>query len=208
MVTLSSRTHGLNPSDRISTVLAGRFARPCLLAALVYAALALVLVSPGLVPGRTLSASDVLWHSTPWSASVPPGVPGLRELGDQALQFDPFLLHTRSSLPHIPLWDSAIMAGRPFLANGQSAVFSPFSVPAYALPFWRALALVAALKLFVAALGTYLLGRALGMGFGGALLAGVVFAFSFWFSRTMLFSSSCPTRKRTMAVDIPGLEVE
>ena len=34
------------------------------------------------------------------------------------------------------------------------------------------------------------------------------FAFSFWFSRTMLFSSSCPTRKRTMAVDMPGLEVE
>ena len=34
------------------------------------------------------------------------------------------------------------------------------------------------------------------------------FAFSFWFSRTMLFSSSCPTRKRTIAVDMPGLEVE
>ncbi len=155
--------------------------RPCLLAALVYAVLSLVLISPALVPGRTLSSSDVLWHSTPWIASSPPGIPGLRELGDQALVFEPFLLHTRSSLPHIPLWDSAIMAGRPFLADGQSAVFSPFSAPAYALPFWWSLGLMAALKLFVAAFGTYLLGRALGMRFGGALLAGVVFAFSFWF---------------------------
>ena len=33
-------------------------------------------------------------------------------------------------------------------------------------------------------------------------------AYSFWFSRTMLFSSSWPTRKRTTAMDIPGLEVE
>ena len=32
------------------------------------------------------------------------------------------------------------------------------------------------LKLWVAAFGTYLLGRALGMRFGGALLAGIVFA--------------------------------
>jgi Bacterial membrane protein YfhO len=113
----------------------------------------------------------------------PPGVPPLGsnpEIGDQARVFQPFLQYTRKSLPSIPLWDPSIMAGRPFLANGQSAVFSPFSVPAYVLPFWRSLAVMAALKLFVAAFGTYLLGRALGMGLGGALLAGVVFGFSLW----------------------------
>jgi len=33
-------------------------------------------------------------------------------------------------------------------------------------------------------------------------------AYSFWFSRTMLFSSSWPTRKRTTAMDMPGLDVE
>ena len=32
------------------------------------------------------------------------------------------------------------MAGRPLLADGQSAVFSPFSVPSYMLPFWKSLA--------------------------------------------------------------------
>jgi hypothetical protein len=40
---------------------------------------------------------------------------------------------------------------------------------------------MAALKLFVAAFGTYLLGRTLGMRFGGALLAGLVFAFGTFF---------------------------
>ena len=42
--------------------------------------------------------------------------------------------------PDIPLWDPYIMGGRPFQANSQSAVFSPFSVPAYVLPFWKSLA--------------------------------------------------------------------
>ena len=40
---------------------------------------------------------------------------------------------------------------------------------------------MAALKLFVGAFGMYLLGRTLGMRFGGALLAGVVFAFGTFF---------------------------
>ena len=81
----------------------------------------------------------------------------------------------------MPLWNPHISAGRPFLANAQSAIFSPFSRAVYVLPFWRALAAMAALKLFVAAFGTYALGRVLGMRFGGALLAGVVFAFGTFF---------------------------
>ena len=73
------------------------------------------------------------------------------------------------------------MAGRPFLANAQSAVFSPFSLPSYVLPFWWSLGLVAALKLFAAAFGTFLLARALGMRFAGSLLSGVVYAFCLFF---------------------------
>ena len=41
------------------------------------------------------------------------------------------------------------------------------------LPFWKSLAVIAALKLFVAALGAFLLGRTLGMRSGGALLTGL-----------------------------------
>ena len=73
------------------------------------------------------------------------------------------------------------MAGRPFLANAQSALFSPFTFPAYVLPLSKALGVMALLKLFVAAFGTYLFARTLGMRFGGALLAGIVFAFGTFF---------------------------
>jgi hypothetical protein len=157
--------------------------RPTLVASIVFACLSLLMVSPGLAPGRCLSASDVLRRVAPWDAQVPASVPAFgsnSELSDSAVQFQPFLQTTRSTLPDIPLWNPYVMGGRPYVGNSQSAVFSLFSLPAYVLPFWDALALIAAFKLFVAALGTYLLGRALGMRFGGALLAGSVFGFSLW----------------------------
>jgi membrane protein YfhO len=150
-------------------------------AALIYAVLSLVLVSPALPSGRTLSASDGLWQGAPWNSERPGWRASNSELSDQYVAFQPFLAHTRAELPHIPLWNPHLMGGRPFLGNGQSAIFSPFNSPAYVLPFWRSLAFIAALKLFVAALGTFLLARALGMRFPGALLSGVVFAFSLWF---------------------------
>jgi Bacterial membrane protein YfhO len=157
--------------------------RPALAAALVYAALAILLVSPALLPGRTLSASDAFWTSTPWTAyrGHVQGLGANTQLSDSYILFQPFLQYTRSVLPHVPLWDPYLMAGRPYLANAQSAIFSPFSLPAYVLPFWRSLAVIAVLKLFVAAFGTYLLARALSMRFAAALFAGVVFGFSLWF---------------------------
>ena len=125
----------------------------------------------------------MLWHATPWSASAPAGIPPLgsnHDEVDSVQVFQPFLQTTRRILPSVPLWNPAIMGGRPYLADAQSAVFSPLNLPGYVLPFWHSLAVMAALKLFVAAFGTYLLGRALGLRFGGALLAGTVFGFSLW----------------------------
>jgi hypothetical protein len=152
-------------------------------AALVYAVLSLAMFSPALVPGRTLSASDMLWNAAPWQASAPSGIRPLgsnREQVDSVQVFQPFLQTTRSTLPDVPLWNPYIMGGRPYLADAQSAVFSPLNWPGYLLPFWDSLAVMAALKLFLAAFGTCLLARALGMRFAGALLAGTVFGFSLW----------------------------
>jgi hypothetical protein len=157
--------------------------RPAVGAALLYAVLALVMVGPGLVPGHTLSASDYLWTAAPWSASTPPGVrPGGAngELADSVAAFQPFAQYARARLPDAPLWNPYVMAGRPFLADAQSAVLSPFSLPAYLLPFWWSLGITAALKLFCAAFGTYLLGRALGMRVAGALLAGLAYGFGLY----------------------------
>ena len=53
-------------------------------------------------------------------------------------------------------------------------------MPAYVLPFFAALGWIAVLKLWVAAFGTFLLGRALGMRFAGAMLAAVSYGFCLW----------------------------
>jgi hypothetical protein len=158
--------------------------RQALAAACLYALLSLAFVGPGLVPGRTLSGSDALWTMTPWKATAPEGVRpqgSNYELADSVVSFQPFMEYTREALPQVPLWNPHIMGGRPFLGNAQSAIFSPFTWPALILPFWKSLALIAALKLFVAALGTWFLGRAVGMRFGGAFVAGLVFAFGTFF---------------------------
>jgi hypothetical protein len=158
--------------------------RPTLAAALIYTLLALILVGPGLVPGRTLSSSDYLWSAAPWQQLAPAGAKGETGLGsnyemaDAVLVFQPFAEWARGRLP---LWNPHIMAGRPFAANAQSALFSPFTWPMLVLPFWWSLGVVAVLKLVTAALGAYLLGRALGMRFAGALLTGIVFGFGLFF---------------------------
>jgi len=157
--------------------------RPALAAALLYAAMAALMVGQGLLPGRTLSPSDYAWESAPWHAERPAGVPGFGsnpEQADAVAQFQPFTRYARERLPQTPLWNPYVMGGRPFLANGQSAVLSPFALPSYVLPFWTSLGVIAALKLWVAALGAWALAGALGIGRAGALLAGLAFGFGLY----------------------------
>jgi hypothetical protein len=159
-------------------------ARPVVAAAAFYAVLSIVFLGQGLLPGRTLSNADMLWSAPPWTALAPEGVrfAGANfELADVTAVFQPFFEHTKRVLPDMPLWNPYIMGGRPFLANAQAAIFSPFTAPVYLLSLSKALAVMAMLKLFVAAFGTFMLGRALGMRFGGALLAGTAFAFGTFF---------------------------
>jgi len=153
------------------------------LAAAVFAVLSVLFVLPALVPGRTLSSTDYLYTQTPWSAAAPAGFsePGNTELYDPAFQFIPWLEYTRGELPGGDLlWNPHMAGGRPYLANMQSGVFSPFSLPAYLLPFWWSLGVIAAIKLFVAGFGAYLFGRRVGHSFSAGLLAGVTFGFGLY----------------------------
>jgi hypothetical protein len=154
--------------------------RPALAAALFYAALTIVFFGPGLLPGKTLSNGDTLWFKPPWVASKPAElqIPSNPDLGDAPDSLQLFLHRAAREMPDPSLWNANIMSGRPFAANGQSALFGPYTWPAYVLPFLTALGWIAVLKIWVAAFGTYLLARSLGLRFGGALLAGVVFALS------------------------------
>jgi Bacterial membrane protein YfhO len=149
-------------------------------AALVYLLVALVFVGPALLPGRTLSNSDSLWFEPPWVGVKPAELerPSNPELGDAPRHLQLFQRQVADDFPDVPLWNPAIVAGRPFHANAQSAAFGPFTWPLYVLPFWTALGWIAVLKLWVAAFGAYLLGRSLGMRFAAALMTGLVFAFS------------------------------
>ena len=158
--------------------------RPVLAATALYAVIACLFLGPGLLPRHTISGSDYLWSATPWTELRPPDVREFganSELVDPVTVFQPFFQYTRDRLPEIPLWNPYIAGGRPFLANQQSAIFSPFTAPAYVLPFWWSLTVTAVLKLLVAALGTFLFARVLGMRFAGAFLAGLVFALSLYF---------------------------
>jgi len=151
-------------------------------AALAYLALALAFVAPALVPGKVLSNSDMLWFQAPWSSSRPASLERAAnpELGDAPQQMQPFLREVKRNLPDIPLWNPWITTGRPLHADAQSAIFSPFNWIAYVMDEWRALALIAALKLWVAGFGMFLLARALSMRWPGAGMAGIVYGFSLW----------------------------
>lgn len=156
--------------------------RPTLAAALLFALLSIAFVSPALLPGKVLSNSDELWFEAPWAASRPADLirPANPELGDAPEHIQPFLREVKRSLPTIPLWNPYIQAGRPTLANSQSAPFSPFNAIVWVMDEWRALALQAILKFWVAAFGAFLLARALNMRWAGAFMAGLVYGFSLW----------------------------
>ena len=158
--------------------------RPVAVAAFAYAALAVAFLAPGLAPGHTISGSDLLWSSAPWDTSRPAGMRlfgANGDLTDAATVFQPLQQEVRHRLPDTPLWNPDIQGGRPLLADQQSAVFSPFSLPTYVLPYWWSLSLVAALKILVACLGTFLLARALGIRDGPAFVAGLAYGFSLFF---------------------------
>ena len=156
--------------------------RPTLVAAFVTLALSAVMIGPGLLPGRALSSSDMWWFATPWAVDRPADLtrPANPDLEDAAQQFQPLREEVKKQLPDAPLWDPWIAGGRPLLAGAQSAVFSPFSLPAWVLPLQDSLAWTALLTLWAASFGMYLLGRALGMRFAGALMAGIVYGLNLW----------------------------
>ena len=137
------------------------------------------MVGQSLLPGRTLSTADQLWVTPPWSASPPSGFerPANATSMDFPLAFEPWHELVKDQLPGAPLWNPYAMAGRPLLGNGQSAAFSPFTVAAIALPDRVATGVIAGLKLFISALGAFVLARSLGQFWAGATLAGLVYGF-------------------------------
>lgn len=145
-----------------------------------------IVVGPGLFGGKVLSAQDVVAARDP--ALGPPGIGVARGvhnplLFDAAYVFHPDLRAIRESIHdgRIPTWTSGIAGGRPLLASQQHGAYSPLTWLAFVLPFERSLAVIVALKLLLAGLGTFLLARAMGQRPPGALLSALAFSLSSYF---------------------------
>jgi hypothetical protein len=171
-------------------------AHPHRTAAALLALLVLIYLWPALVGGGMLAPLALLYQMPPWTDSRP---------ADLASYFNPVLLDvTLSYYPWdvlarelirsgtFPAWNPYALAGTPFFANPEVGWLSPFNVPLWVLPLNYALGLVAAIKLWVAGFGAYLLARELRLGFWPGMLAGVSFALCA-FNITWLSHSAFPS---------------
>jgi hypothetical protein len=125
--------------------------------------------------------TDIAYQFRPWSATVGPEFrPANPLLSDVPLQVLPFRTLVRERLLHgeLPLWAGEMGTGQPLLGNAQSAPFSPLGLLTLHLAPVRALAVAAALKLFLSLLLADALLAALGAGRAGAAFAAVAYSFS------------------------------
>lgn len=154
------------------------------------AALVGLFLAESLVGGKVLSPADVLFVSASFADHGGPSYePANRLLIDPVLQFQPWLEFNRAELRRgrLPLWNSHAGCGAPHLANGQSAVFDPFHLIAYLGPLPQAHAWMAALRLWTAGVGMFLLCRLWGFGAWGRWFSGLAWPFCGFLVLWLLF---------------------
>jgi hypothetical protein len=134
---------------------------------LVPLVLAILLFAPATLGSKVISASP-----EPLRVNV--------LQGDSGFVFEPDGLIVRRALRdwRLPVWTPAMSAGLPLLADQQSAPLWPLTWIGVLLPYDWSRAWINVLKLVLAALGTYLLARALALRRGPALLGGVSYGFA------------------------------
>jgi len=155
-------------------------AHPSLSAAALLALFVFAYLWPALVGGKMLSPLASLYGYTPWRQLQPRDVGSYLNplLADVPTADYPWRFLARELIREgtFPAWNPYAFAGIPFFANPQTMVLSPFSIPLWVLPLDYAVGLSAALTLWAAAFGAYLLVRELGLRFLPGLLAGVAYA--------------------------------
>jgi Bacterial membrane protein YfhO len=154
--------------------------RPTLGAALLLGLLVLAYLWSALIGGELLSPVALMYRAPPWTHLAPSDLSSYLNplLVDVPMSHYPWNAFARSALRDgtLPLWSQHAFAGVPFLANPQTVVFSPFSFPIWLLPLNYGLGVSAAVKLWAAGFGTFLLVRELRLGFLPGLLAGIGYA--------------------------------
>src|SRR4051812_44075308 len=126
---------------------------------LLLALVACTAVLHGWKKDHLLAPTDALQLVAPWDAGHPDYIAANEQLLDQTIQFVPWKHYTiqRFRAGQIPLWNPNAGLGQPFLANGQSAIFYPTILFHWLLPDTWSWTISAALRLFAAGLGLYVL---------------------------------------------------
>jgi membrane protein YfhO len=155
-------------------------AHPHLAAALAFALLVLAYLWRALIGGEVLGPLADLYGYVPFHAQTPPDVVRYLNplLTDVPLAHYPWHFFARQQLHAgtFPAWNPHVFGGVPFFANPQMMLLTPFSLPLWLLPLNAGMGWSAALTLWAAAFGTYLLVRELRLGFLPGLLAGTAYA--------------------------------
>ncbi len=151
-------------------------------AGLLLALFVLVYLWPVLLGGKILSPVSLLYGVAPWTAFKPHDVGSYSNalLSDVPTADYPWRFLIRQLLHEgtFPSWNPYVFGGIPLYSNPQTGLFSVFSLPLWILPLNYGIGVGAALKLWAAGFGSYLLVRQLRLGFLPGLLAGVCFSFS------------------------------
>ncbi|HYR92324.1 MAG TPA: YfhO family protein [Terriglobia bacterium] len=144
----------------------------------VFGLMVLVTYAPVLA-GRVPFPRDLVLRHVAWS-EVAESEPGQRtpEIGDLITSFYPFhaLASRAIQEKELPLWNPYILAGAPFQANSQSAMFYPLNSLYYILPINAAWTISLIIRLFLAAMFMALFVRAIGGSTAGSIVSGLIFS--------------------------------
>lgn len=131
-------------------------------------------------PGDNLVGNYAPYKSYPQLGYAPGGVPNKAQGPDiirEAFPWKSFVIDSWKN-GQVPFWNPHNFSGNPLMANFQSAVFYPFNILFFVLPFLQAWSLLIFLGPFLALYFTYLFLRELKLSNISSVLGGIVFAFS------------------------------
>jgi hypothetical protein len=139
--------------------------------------LPLLFLSPFLLDSDNLLAPTATLKDIVPVSGLPPVRLSHLVLGDALYQFVPWELEVRHALRagRLPLWSDLLDGGSSPWINPQAGVLSPLAMLARALPIQDLFVALLALKMLLAAEGTWLLARRLGLSRAAAALAAAGF---------------------------------
>jgi hypothetical protein len=114
-------------------------------------------------------------HSITLAGTLPNALPSTGDAFGQFASWHAFVQHSLLSRGEIPFWNPHIYCGVPFLSNGQSGLFYPPNALYYLLPQNAGIWILAYGHTLFLMVGTYFLGRTLGLKRRASFLAALLF---------------------------------